>query len=80
MLDRPSRRAVTLIELLVAIGIVGLLLGLLLPAVAAARESARRSLCRTRLHDLGIALANYQATTGMLPSSGSMCFSLRRVL
>lgn len=58
-----NRRAgFTLLELLVVMGIVGILLALLLPAVQQARESARRIDCRNRLHQAGIALEGFLAT------------------
>jgi len=53
------RRAVSLVEVMIAIGIVGLLLSLLLPAVQAAREAGRRSQCATNLRQLGIGLHLY---------------------
>ena len=53
------RRGFTLVELLVVIAIIGVLLALLLPAIQAAREAGRRTLCLSKLHQLGIAVENY---------------------
>jgi prepilin-type N-terminal cleavage/methylation domain-containing protein len=61
------RRAFTLVELLVVIAIIGVLVALLLPAVQAAREAARRSMCASHISQLIIAVHNYEMAHGVYP-------------
>jgi prepilin-type N-terminal cleavage/methylation domain-containing protein len=60
-------RGFTLVELLVVIAIIGLLVALLLPAIQAARESARKTSCRNNLHQVGVAIHNYESAFKKLP-------------
>lgn len=68
--DRPAhRRGITLIEVLVVVVVIGLLVAIILPAVQAGREAARRATCMNNLRQIGLALSSYESSRGSLPGA-----------
>ena len=67
-MNQPVRRAITLIEVLVATAIIGALAAIALPAVQMAREAARRTQCQNNLREQGQALLGYESIHGRLPA------------
>jgi prepilin-type N-terminal cleavage/methylation domain-containing protein/prepilin-type processing-associated H-X9-DG protein len=76
ILRRDQTSAFTLVELLVVIAIIGILVALLLPAIQAAREAARRSQCVNNLKQMGIAAANFESAHKAFPPGASGCYHL----
>jgi prepilin-type N-terminal cleavage/methylation domain-containing protein len=69
-MDQLKRRGFTLVELLVVIAIIGILVALLLPAIQAAREAARRSQCKNNLKQLAVGALNHHDVHKFFPSGG----------
>ena len=72
-MPRRQSRGFTLVELLVVIAIIGILIALLLPAIQAAREAARRSQCSNNLKQIGDAAQSHVSTNSRLPTGGWSC-------
>jgi prepilin-type N-terminal cleavage/methylation domain-containing protein len=71
ILNHESRRGFTLVELLVVIAIIGILIAMLLPAVQAAREAARRVQCTNNLNQIGLSILNFEVQYRALPAGAT---------
>ena len=71
-----KRRGFTLVELLVVIAIIGILIALLLPAIQAARETARLTECRNQQKQIGLSMHNFVGSLGTFPTGGDRYFPL----
>jgi prepilin-type N-terminal cleavage/methylation domain-containing protein len=69
---RPENPGFTLVELLVVIAIIGVLVALLLPAIQAAREAARRTTCLNQIRQMGVAMQNHVSALKVFPTGGSI--------
>src|SRR4051812_5661351 len=74
--NRSRLRGFTLVELLVVIAIIGILVALLLPAIQAAREAARRTQCVNKEKQLGLAILNYESAKKQLPLAYTPNYSI----
>jgi len=70
---RRRHRGFTLIELLVVISIIGILVGLLLPAISSAREAGRRAQCQSNMHNLSLGMLGYVNKSNVFPPAGEFC-------
>jgi len=73
MTSRRRRQGFTLIELLVVISIIGILVGLLLPAINSAREAGRRAQCQNNLRNVGLGILGYVNQKNVFPPAGEFC-------
>ena len=69
-LSRSNKFGFTLVELLVVIAVIGVLIGMLLPAVQQVREAARRSSCMNNMRQLGVGALNFESATQNFPTAG----------
>lgn len=75
-MKNQSARGFTLVELLVVIAIIGVLVALLLPAIQAAREAARRSSCTNNIKQISLACANFESANRWYPPGGPTCVDI----
>ena len=78
--EQAAHEGFTLVELLVVITIIGILISLLLPAVQAAREAARRAQCGNNLKQIGLAMLNHENARRILPDGGEKYWIARTIV